>query len=100
MRNVTRLPLVGQLTSLELCGGGGGQAIGLEAAGFEHAAVVEIDRHACTTLRHNRPKWTVLQEDINHFSASEYRGVDLLAGGLPCPPFSRAGKQLGEDDER
>jgi DNA (cytosine-5)-methyltransferase 1 len=90
----------GRLTSLELCAGGGGQAIGLEAAGFNHAALVEIDRHACSTLRFNRPHWTVLQEDIHRFSSSDYEGVDLLAGGLPCPPFSRAGKQLGADDER
>jgi DNA (cytosine-5)-methyltransferase 1 len=102
MSKVTRLPLLDRrpLTSLELCAGGGGQAIGLEAAGFDHAAVVEIDKHACATLRHNRPNWTVVQSDINHFDASPYLGVDLLAGGLPCPPFSRAGKQLGEDDER
>lgn len=100
MSKVSRLPVRRTPTSLELCAGGGGQALGLEAAGFEHAAVVEVDRHACTTLRHNRPQWTVLQEDIHHFDASAYAGVDLLAGGLPCPPFSRAGKQLGEDDER
>lgn len=100
MSKVAHLPVRSALTSVELCAGGGGQALGLEAAGFEHAAVVEIDHHACATLRHNRPQWTILQEDINHFDASQYRGIDLLAGGLPCPPFSRAGKQLGEDDER
>jgi DNA (cytosine-5)-methyltransferase 1 len=89
------------LTSLELCAGAGGQALGLEAAGFRHLALVEIDRHACATLQHNRRDWKVVQDDLNHFDASGFAGAaDLLAGGLPCPPFSRAGKQLGEDDER
>ena len=86
--------------SLELCAGAGGQAIGLERAGFEHAGVVEIDSAACNTLRLNRPHWTVHQEDLNQFDARLYKGVDLVAGGFPCPPFSIAGKKLGADDER
>ncbi|MFD2738940.1 DNA cytosine methyltransferase [Sulfitobacter aestuarii] len=90
------------LTSVELCAGAGGQALGLETAGFAHTALVEIDKHCCNTLRHNRPQWNVLEEDMRHFKerAGAYRGMDLLAGGLPCPPFSVAGKQLGEQDER
>lgn len=88
------------LTSLELCAGAGGQARGLELAGFGHAGLVEIDTDCCKTLRHNRPKWTVHEDDLNKFSATSYKGIDLLAGGLPCPPFSVAGKQLGERDER
>lgn len=90
------------LTSLELCAGAGGQALGLEKAGFHHSALVEIDKHCCNTLRHNRPEWNVLEEDVQLFKerAADYRGIDLLAGGLPCPPFSVAGKQLGEKDER
>lgn len=90
------------LTSLELCAGAGGQALGLEKAGFKHEALVEIDKHCCNTLRHNRPKWSVLEEDMRLFKddAEAYRGIDLLAGGLPCPPFSKAGKQLGQADER
>lgn len=87
-------------TSLELCAGAGGQAIGLEAAGFEHIGLVENDAHACKTLRLNRPHWNVFEEDLNRFDASRFEGVDLVAGGLPCPPFSIAGKQLGQDDER
>jgi DNA (cytosine-5)-methyltransferase 1 len=89
-----------KLTALELCAGAGGQALGIEAAGFEHVALVELNPHACKTLRHNRPEWNVLQEDLNTFDASPYKGVDLVCGGLPCPPFSKAGKQLGADDER
>lgn len=101
-------------TSIEICAGAGGQAIGLEAAGFEHVALVEIDPWACETLRKNRPGWNVigpsltdkppfdgLPGDVRAFDAATYRGhVDLLAGGVPCPPFSLAGKQLGPDDER
>ncbi len=89
-----------RLTVLELCAGAGGQALGLEQAGFEHAALVEIDPDACRTLRHNRPDWNVIQGDITAFDAKPYRGADLVAGGLPCPPFSVAGKQRGEADER
>ncbi|MCW5965217.1 MAG: DNA cytosine methyltransferase [Bryobacterales bacterium] len=85
---------------LELCAGAGGQALGLERAGFEHAALVELDKDCCRTLRANRPEWEVLEHDIRTFDASEYHGVDLVAGGLPCPPFSVAGKQLGNLDER
>jgi DNA (cytosine-5)-methyltransferase 1 len=86
--------------SVEICAGAGGQALGLEAAGFEHTALVEIERAACDTLLYNRPKWHVVNGDIRFFSGAKYKGVDLLAGGVPCPPFSKAGKQLGQDDER
>ncbi len=88
------------LTSLEICAGAGGQALGLELAGFEHSALVELDHGACQTLRFNRPTWNVVEGDVRAFSAIGYRGVNLLAGGVPCPPFSVAGKQLGPDDER
>ncbi len=93
-------PEAKKLTVLELCAGAGGQALGLEQAGFEHAALVEIDTEACRTLRHNRPEWNVIQGDITTFDAKPYHGTDLVAAGLPCPPFSVAGRQLGEADER
>lgn len=89
------------LTCLEICAGAGGQSLGLERAGFAHLAAVEIDADACETLRRNRSEWNVVQQDIHHFDGKEFLGkVDLLAGGVPCPPFSIAGKQLGADDER
>jgi len=88
------------LTTLELCAGGGGQALGYEQAGIDHLALVELDKHACATLRLNRPEWKVLEEDLNTFSGSPYKGADIISGGLPCPPFSVAGKQLGTKDER
>jgi len=94
------LTSVGKLTSVEICTGAGGQALGLERAGFTHEALVEIENPACETLRINRPKWNVLEQDLLNWSGKDYAGVDLLAGGVPCPPFSKAGKQLGENDER
>ncbi|MGF6859962.1 DNA (cytosine-5)-methyltransferase 1 [Rhodobacteraceae bacterium MBR-64] len=91
------------LSSVELCAGAGGQALGLEKAGFGHEALVEIDRPCRETLALNRPQWNVVQgeqADMARFDGTPYAGIDLLAGGLPCPPFSVAGKQLGHADER
>jgi len=91
---------VSDLRCLEICAGAGGQSLGLEQAGFSHVAAVEIDGDACETLTRNRPEWNVIRQDVHHFTGHEYGQVDLLAGGVPCPPFSIAGKQLGADDER
>lgn len=119
------------LTSIEICAGAGGQAIGLHEAGFKHLALVEIDKHAVQTLKDNirdlkRWSWErdycdVVSGDVNEFKPLpdeknpkgglempvKFLGgplkrerLDLLAGGVPCPPFSHAGKQLGKDDER
>jgi DNA (cytosine-5)-methyltransferase 1 len=88
------------LNSIEICAGAGGQALGLEQAGFEHASLVEIEAPACQTLRLNRPHWNVVEGDLHHYSADKWKGIELLAGGVPCPPFSKAGKQLGNGDER
>ncbi|MCF6232948.1 MAG: DNA cytosine methyltransferase [Rhodobacteraceae bacterium] len=89
-----------QLTSIEFCAGAGGQALGLETAGFRHDLLLDNDEHCCATLRLNRPDWNVVCADMQTATAHEYAGIDLFAGGLPCPPFSVAGKQLGEKDER
>lgn len=86
--------------AVEVCAGGGGQALGLEMAGFEHLACVEYEPDFCKTLRLNRPTWNVVCQDIRTFDGKPYVGCDLLSGGVPCPPFSIAGKQLGKDDER
>ncbi|MFF8604427.1 DNA cytosine methyltransferase [Streptomyces sp. NPDC015346] len=107
-------------TSIEICAGAGGQAIGLHMAGFKHLALVEIDKHAAETLRLNieaQASWRwekqhcdLLHKDVKQFDPDadlvksgqllKRDGLDLLAGGVPCPPFSHAGKQLGRDDER
>ncbi|MDI2031583.1 DNA cytosine methyltransferase [Saccharopolyspora sp. TS4A08] len=88
---------------VEICAGAGGQALGLEKAGFEHELAIELDSNACDTLRLNREKWDVKQGDVadrDLWNPSDYSGVSLLAGGVPCPPFTIAGKQLGAEDER
>ena len=90
----------GKLTCVEICAGAGGQAIGLEKAGFEHVALVEYESDYCAVLRNNKPNWNVICADVHNFDGTPYSGVDLLAGGVPCPPFSVASKQLGENDER
>lgn len=88
-------------TSVEVCAGAGGQALGLEKAGFDHVACVEMDASACQTLRANRPRWNIIEADLRQWVPdASLTGVDLLAGGVPCPPFSIAGQQLGKDDER
>jgi|SRR5947207_9757210 len=71
------------LTSIEICAGAGGQALGLEQAGFRHAALVEIDPHACASLRVNRPYWNTLEESVTDWNATAFRGrIDLFAGTL------------------
>lgn len=92
-----------KLSSVEVCAGAGGQALGLEQAGFGHEVLVEIDHHCRNTLALNRHCWHIQsdeQADLSCFDGRPYHGIDLLAGGLPCPPFSVAGKQLGRADER
>lgn len=85
---------------IEICAGAGGQALGLERAGFSHLALVEYEKSYCAILKKNRPKWNVICEDVHNFDGKPYKGVDLFAGGVPCPPFSIASKQLGKDDDR
>lgn len=90
----------GTYTSVEFCAGAGGQALGLEQAGYSHLLLVDNDPDCCATLRHNRPNWDVHCADMNLFVPPNLPTVDLFAAGLPCPPFSVAGKQLGKRDER
>ena len=92
---------VGELTCLEICAGAGGQSLGLEQAGFTHEAAVELDPDACETLRLNREsEWKIIEDDIHNVDGRAFPGIDLLSGGVPCPPFSIAGKQLGQEDDR
>jgi DNA (cytosine-5)-methyltransferase 1 len=92
---------VDELSCLEICAGLGGEALGLEQAGFTHKAVVEFRPAPCRTLRLNRRStWNIVQDDIRNVHGGDYAGVALLAGGVPCSPFTEAGKQLGQDDDR
>lgn len=92
---------MGELTCLEICAGAGGASLGLEQAGFSHAAAVELDPDACETLRLNRGSdWKIIEDDIHNVDGRAFAGIDLLSGGVPCPPFSIAGKQLGQEDDR
>lgn len=88
------------LTSVEFCAGAGGQALGLEQAGFSHRLLVDNDQDCCNTLAENRPRWNVVCADMATFEPNDLGLVDLFAAGLPCPPFSIAGKQLGAKDDR
>lgn len=100
------------LTVVEICAGAGGQSLGLHLAGFRHTLAVELDKDAAGTLERNllrlaeaegHPKPVVAVGDVADESVwkpEDHRGVSLLAGGVPCPPFSIAGKQLGSSDER
>jgi len=108
LQEVVRASKRSKLESVEICAGAGGQALGLEQAGFRHRGLVEIDSNACQTLTVNRPHWNVVNADLwkavagelRNFRPLAFRGIDLIAGGVPCPPFSVAGKQLGSEDER
>lgn len=85
-------------TFIELFAGAGGLALGLECAGLKCIMLNEIDKHACSTLRKNKPYWNVIESDIKKIDFTIYS--DIIAGGFPCQPFSYAGKQLGFDDVR
>ncbi len=92
---------MGDLTCLEICAGAGGQALGLEQAGFIHEAAAELDPDACATLRLNRgSEWKIVEGDVHDLDGRAFADIDLFSGGVPCPPFSIAGKQLGRDDDR
>lgn len=87
------------LTCLDLCSGLGGQALGLERAGFQIVGAVEQEADPAATLRANRPGWLVLNRDVRQLG-TQFKGVDLIAAGAPCTPFSAAGSGLGGRDTR
>lgn len=96
------------MRSVELFAGGGGLALGISRAGFVHEAVVELEKNAIKTLKENHRRgiehvahWAIHAHDVATFDFSGIKpNIDLLAGGVPCQPFSAAGKALGHDDER
>lgn len=95
------------LSSIDLFAGAGGLALGIHQAGFSSAGLVELNKHACGTLRINADsleigtRWPVIESDAR---LVDYSGladsVDLLAGGAPCQPFSLGGKHRGDEDGR
>lgn len=86
---------------IELFAGAGGLALGMEKAGFKSVLLNEFDKHACNTLRQNRPEWNVVEGDVAKVDFTGHRGqVDILSGGFPCQAFSYAGKKLGFEDTR
>src|SRR5579872_6035795 len=96
------------MRSVELYTGAGGLALGISRAGFKHLAVVELDRDACTTMRENQQRrveeihhWPVFNCDVRNFDVDFIpEGIELLAAGVPCQPFSIGGKHKGHSDER
>ena len=83
--------------------GAGGLDLGLEAAGFHHALLIENNPLFCETLNLNRPKWNVCTGDVSNTeemievvsssinSKNKFNG--LFVGGPPCQPFSIAANQ-------
>jgi DNA (cytosine-5)-methyltransferase 1 len=96
----------GQLTCVELFAGCGGMAKGLEQAGFRHLAMAEFNVAACITLRANYQREHastvphILEADVRTIDWHDYEGVDLVAGGPPCQPFSNGGRAAGPEDIR
>ena len=93
---------------LSLFSGAMGLDLGLEAAGFEVAGCLELDRKACATIRANRPELPVVSDDIRNWTGAELLerfgiradAVAFIAGGPPCPSFSTAGKRQSFHDPR
>lgn len=95
------------MIDLNLFAGAGGLAVGLNSAGFRQWRYYENDERACETLRRNvgstRPtlNGTVIRGDVASVDWTIFAGrVRLLAGGVPCTPFSWAGKGNGHADPR
>jgi DNA (cytosine-5)-methyltransferase 1 len=92
------------LRTLSLFSGCGGLDLGFDRAGFSHVASYEVLSDAGFTLIDNRPRWAVFSGpagDVTRVDWREYRNrVDVIHGGPPCQPFSSAGRQKGQEDER
>lgn len=103
-------------TSVELFTGGGGLALAMHDVGFRHLIAVESDRRACETLRANvaepfapetrqaetlNSQWPLIEGDIREVDFTRWTGeVDVVAGGVPCQPWSLGGVHKGYEDDR
>ena len=81
-------------TAIELFAGAGGMALGLEKAGFDNKMLIDNNMDCIKTLRKNRPKWNIVEEDIQEFDFAGMK-ADVVTGGFPCQAFSHAGNKLG-----
>ncbi|GAA5146173.1 hypothetical protein GCM10023321_05230 [Pseudonocardia eucalypti] len=89
------------LTSVELFSGGGGLAYAMHRTGFRHLLVNELERRACETLRGNAGDWPLVPGDVRELDFAPLAGkVDVVAGGVPCQPWSLGGAHRGYDDPR
>ena len=95
------------LESIEPFSGAGGLALGLHAAGFRHRSLYEWNATAVETLLYNQrighpslDNCSISRADVRDVDFSKYRGIDLVAGGPPCQPFSMGGKAAGMNDVR
>lgn len=88
---------------LDLCSGIGGFSLGLEATGgFETVAFCEVEEFCCKVLNKHWPG-VPIYNDLKELGNDPTRIVqefDLICGGIPCQPFSVAGKQKGKEDDR
>ncbi|MCG7499166.1 DNA cytosine methyltransferase [Vibrio sp. Of7-15] len=92
------------MNSVELFAGAGGLAIGLSKSGFNPKAVVELNKHACNTLKKNSIFGygeSLFEGNVVDFDYKQVNeAIDLVSGGPPCQPFSIGGKAKGNDDSR
>lgn len=98
---------IDRFESVELFSGCGGLALGLSAAGFKHQAMIEFNACAVATIEHNKARkvghishWPIQLQDVRKIDWRHFSGVDLVAGGPPCQPFSIGGKANGDLDSR
>lgn len=87
-------------SAIDLFAGAGGLSLGLKEAGFETVMALDNDEDACATFRHAMRSASVINADARPLSFSRWRGVDLVAGGPPCQPFSTGGLRRGYADGR